>query len=115
MLSNKFKLLAASSLAVVGLAGVSALHFVSAATPEPLSSSVTQSPITTGNDKEVNDATEAGTDNVNDKNGVDKETNDTSAVDKETNDTSAVDTDNINDQQGDHLGSDSNSATDKKD
>jgi hypothetical protein len=109
MVLNKIKLLAASGLAVVGLAGAGAVHMVSAQTPAPAANSTTHSQVTTGNDKEVSDTSSADSDNVNNQQGDQK------GSDKETNDKSSVDTDNVNNQQGDQLGPDSNTATDPKD
>jgi hypothetical protein len=109
MVLNKIRVLAASSLAVVGLVGAGAVHFASAATPAPSASTVTQSQATTGNDAEVNDTATTDTGNVKHQAGDQK------GSDKETNDKSAVDTDNVNDQQGDQQGPDTSSATEKKD
>jgi hypothetical protein len=107
MVLNKIKLLAASGLAVVGVAGAGAVHMVSAQTPAPVTNSTMQSQVPTGNDKEVSDTSAADTDNINNQQGDQK------GSDKETKDKSSVD--NVNNQQGDQLGAYSTNATDKKD
>lgn len=82
MVVNKFKLLAASSLAVVGLAGAGAIHMASAQTPAPAVTSAVQAPVSSTNDAETNDSPTGATDGGNTQQGDQSAPDTSSATDK---------------------------------
>jgi hypothetical protein len=109
MVVNRLKVLAASSLAVVGLAGAGAIHMASAQTPAPAVTSAVQAPVSSINDAETNDSSTSSTAGGNSQQG------DQASADKETIDAPETGTGNVDNQQGDQSAPDTSSATDKKD
>jgi hypothetical protein len=109
MVVNKLKLLAASSLAVVGLAGAGAIHMASAQTPAPAVTSAVQAPASSINDAETTDSPTGATTGGNSQQG------DQAGADKETNNAPETGNSTLNNQQGDQSTPDTSSATDKQD
>jgi hypothetical protein len=109
MVVNKLKVLAASSLAVVGLAGAGAIHMASAQTPAPAVTSAVQAPVSSTNDAETNDSPTGATAGGNSQQG------DQASADKETNDAPETGNSTVDNQQGDQSAPDTSSTTDKQD